>query len=232
MATFINTKAKEEGDKEALSGQDEMDEHEECDSDKAFIAPENSPEKSKKISKLEKMDQVLEKQQKKEKRKKEKRQISSSSEEEIQVDNQSNNEEQELEVIIDKPKSSSSKEFASPPKPQKMKKPSIPPISTADDTSEEEDDSSLVTEAIKCPICPNFWNNGYSQKDNKFYLVCKGEACPVSWFDESSAGTYISKIKHNVLKKFKHPQPLVRCHCDSSCKLVWLRFKRPIVLGL
>ena len=77
---------------------------------------------------------------------------------------------------------------------------------------------------MKCPICPNFLNNGYTKNDGRFYMFCKGESCCMSWFDEGSVGSYIVKAKRDVLKKFKHPNPIVRCHCDVGTKLVWLPF--------
>ena len=46
----------------------------------------------------------------------------------------------------------------------------------------------------------------------------------MSWFDEGSVGAYVVQAKKKVLKKYKHPNPPVRCHCDVGTSLTWLRF--------
>ena len=78
MAEFIDMQARE-GDKSEEETNDEKEE--ETESDLAFIATENTPEKSKQMSELEKMDAKLEKSAKKKTKPKTKakRKLSSSS---------------------------------------------------------------------------------------------------------------------------------------------------------
>ena len=111
-------------------------------------------------------------------------------------------------------------------KSKKQKIASIPPPETSDSSDEEnETGSSIKTKTdINCPICPNFLTNGYTKKDGRFYLFCKGEGCSISWCEESSAGNYIVKAKKDVLKKYKHPNPNVRCYCDMGTRLIWVRY--------
>ena len=160
------------------------------------------------MSELEKMDVQIEKSSKK--KSKTKRKLDSSDEDQQSYD---------LVIVENK----ADEEISTPPpKPKKQKANAIPPPTI--DSSDDEEQTIKTRTEMKCPICPNFLNNGYTKKDGRFFMFCKGESCCMSWFDESSVGSYIVKAKRDVLKKFKHPNPVVRCDCDVGTKLVWLRF--------
>ena len=221
MAEFIETQARE-GDKSEDETNDEKEE-EETESDVAFIAPENTPEKSKQMSELEKMDAKLEKTARKKlkpkpKTPKAKRKLPSSSE-----DDGKEEEEKiyDLVIVDNKPGEDASTPSTSKSKPKKQKTDFIPPPA---ESSSDEDESIKVRTEMKCPISPNFFNNGYTKKDGRYFMFCKGEACCMTWFEVSSVGSYIVKAKKDVLKKFKHPNTVVRCDCEQGTKLVWLRF--------
>ena len=214
MAQFIDSQAKDD-DKSGTETNEEGEEGEEeaTESDIAFIASENTPEKSCEMSELEKMDAKL---NKKKNKPKAKRKLESSDEEQNEL------------VIVEKPNEKKDEEEENctpPPKPKKKKqKPnSIPPPPESD---EEEEEPQVIKTRIemKCPICPNFLNSGYTKKDGRYFMFCKGESCCMSWFDEGSVGSYIVQAKLRVLKKYKHPNPVVRCHCDVGTRLTWLRF--------
>ena len=209
MAQFIDSQAKDD-DKSGTETNEEGEE-EATESDIAFIASENTPEKSCEMSELEKMDAKL---NKKKNKPKPKRKLESSDEEQNEL------------VIVEKPNEKKDEEeiCTPPPKPKKKKqKPnSIPPPPESDEEEEEQVIKTRIE--MKCPICPNFLNSGYTKKDGRYFMFCKGESCCMSWFDEGSVGSYIVQAKLNVLKKYKHPNPVVRCHCDVGTRLTWLRF--------
>ena len=125
-------------------------------------------------------------------------------------------------VIVDKKTDEDASTSKAKPPSKKKKTDFIPP--PADSSSSDENESIKVRSEMKCPICPNFLNSGYTKKDGRYFMFCKGEACCMSWFEESSVGSYIVKAKKDVMKKFKHPNPVVRCDCEQGTKLVWLRF--------
>ena len=115
-------------------------------------------------------------------------------------------------------------EGSTPPQPKKKKTIMIPPPPTSSSSDDEETPIIKTRTEMKCPICPHFLNSGYTKKDGRYFMFCKGESCCMSYFDEGSVGWYVVKAKKDVLKKFKHPNPPIRCDCDVPTKLVWLRY--------
>ena len=214
MAQFIELQAKEDVDKSGDETNEEEEEDEATESDIGFIAPDNTPEKLKEMSELEKMDSKLEKSAKK--KSKSRRKLASSDEEDKQ-------QQQEYDLVIVENKVD--EEGSTPPQPKKKQKTnSIPPPPSTPSSDDEETSIIKTRTEMKCPICPNFLNSGYTKKDGRYFMFCKGESCCMSYFDEGSAGGYVVKAKKDVLKKFKHPNPPIRCDCDVPTKLVWLRY--------
>ena len=114
MAQFLDLQAKED----EKSGNETTEEEEATESDIGFIAPENTPEKSREMSELEKMDAKLDKSNKKKPKPKSKRKRESSDDDEQTYDlvivekkaNEKEKEEEEEEISTP------------PPKPKKKKK--------------------------------------------------------------------------------------------------------------
>ena len=210
MAQFIESQAME-GDKSGDETNEEEEEEEATESDIGFIAPDITPEKLSEMSELEKMDSKLEKSAKKKSRRK----LASSDEEDKQ--------QQEYDLVIVENKVD--EEGSTPPQPKKKKKTNmIPPPPTSSSSDDEETPIIKTRNEMKCPICPHFLNSGYTKKDGRYFMFCKRESCCMSYFDEGSVGWYVVKAKKDVLKKFKHPNPPIRCDCDVPTKLVWLRY--------